>query len=454
MKKIKLKSLVDSNSKDIDDIYSSICQELNLTKSSSKVNSSQSDKQVQLLLKSTKQPIKKVKEDDLLLSMTKRLNLVESQLKESTSIIKQKDLEIQKLKKEIEKLTKTQEICENCESLQQQIGKQNEFITKLYTFIESKGIPRDQINLEEKDKENDDLNLEEYDLKSLPKTIDIKTLMRRIEEMNAIIYEEGGASANFASEDGKVFKLVARKELQITFFKNGLVIEGYQFLPYSSVSAQKILQDIIDGYSPYILKERYPNGVIMKPVNNVHVNHTKDNGVGVVGCRDTGEKKMMSGEEFVKMFPEKVIKNGNVHNIREDMQKLLKLAMPDQNKPSDLDINKDQFELSKGDNIQKENLAKIKIQVTMVNASVNVVILKNEQIKKVFDFVQKYANECLSKHSLTLKIKTMNDYCFVMTYPFKIIPYGTNDTIEELGLFPSMFITFDTIAKYENKNTK
>ena len=55
MKKIKLKSLVDSNSKDIDDIYSSICQELNLTKSSSKVNSSQSDKQVQLLLKSTKQ---------------------------------------------------------------------------------------------------------------------------------------------------------------------------------------------------------------------------------------------------------------------------------------------------------------------------------------------------------------------------------------------------------------
>ena len=180
MKKIKLKSLVDSNSKDIDDLYSSICQELNLTKSSSKVNSSQSDKQVQLLLKSTKQPIKKVKEDDLLLSMTKRLNLVESQLKESTSIIKQKDLEIQKLKKEIEKLTKTQEICENCESLQQQIEKQKGFIIKLYTFIESKGIPREQINLEERDKENDDLNLEEYDLKSLPKTIDIKTLMRRL----------------------------------------------------------------------------------------------------------------------------------------------------------------------------------------------------------------------------------------------------------------------------------
>lgn len=450
MKKIKLKSLVDSNSKDINDIYSTICQELNLTKSSNKVNTSQSDKQVQLLLKSVKQPIKKVKEDDLLLSMTKRLNIVESQLKESTSIIKQKDLEIQKLKKQIEKMTKAKEICENCESLQQQIDRQNEFITKLYTFIESKGIPKEQIDLEEKNKENDDLSLEEYDLKSLPKTIDIKTLMRRIEEMNGIIYEEGGASSNFASEDGKVFKLVSRKEIQITFFRNGLVIEGYQFLPYSSIPAQKILQDIIDGYSPYILKERYPNGVIMKPVNNVHMDHTKESS-GVASCRDTGEKKVMSGEEFVKLFPEKVIKNGNIHNIREDMQKLLKLAMPDQSKSSELDINQTQFELSKGDNIQKENLAKIKIQITMVNASVNVLILKNEQIKKVFDFVQKYANECLSKHSLTLKIKTMKDYCFVMTYPFKIIPYETNNTIEELGLFPSMFITFDTIAKYKTK---
>ena len=60
-----------------------------------------------------------------------------------------------------------------------------------------------------------------------------------------------------------------KKEILISFYKNGLIIEGYQFFPYESDASQKIIQDIIDGYSPYILHERYPNGVLMKVENHV-----------------------------------------------------------------------------------------------------------------------------------------------------------------------------------------
>lgn len=267
MKKIKLKSLVDANN--IDDIYNDICKELNLNKETKASKQTKSDKVLNSLLSSSKAPTKKVKDEDLLLSMTKRLNLVETKLKESQNIIRQKDIEIEKLKKQIEKYTEEKN-CSNCEMLQTQLDKQGEFITKLYTFIESKGISTDHI--EDKIKEND----EDYDLNTLPRTIDIKTLMRRVDEMNGIIYEEGTSSANFVSEDGKVFKLQPRKEISITFFKNGIVIEGYQFFSYSSTTGQKILQDIIDGYSPFILKERYPNGVIMKPVNSIHIEHSED----------------------------------------------------------------------------------------------------------------------------------------------------------------------------------
>ena len=54
----------------------------------------------------------------------------------------------------------------------------------------------------------------------------------------------------------KIEKLKQIKELLISFYKNGLIIEGYQFFPYESENASKILQDILDGYSPFILKER------------------------------------------------------------------------------------------------------------------------------------------------------------------------------------------------------
>ena len=68
-----------------------------------------------------------------------------------------------------------------------------------------------------------------YDKSILPKTIDIKVLARRIEEMNDLIYEEQGSNAEFETDDGKVFRLKQKKEILISFYKNGLIIEGYQF---------------------------------------------------------------------------------------------------------------------------------------------------------------------------------------------------------------------------------
>ena len=484
MKKIKLKSLVDTQTDNIDDIYSNIVKELNLDTKETK------NKNLENFIKQCPKPTKPKKDEDLLLAMTKRLNVVESKLKEYTNVIK--DKEIAMLKKELNSEKDKHALCDNCIKLNKVIDRQSEFINKLYAFLQENGItiidsakdPKAKSELDNKlkllehelnklhinnnelnihnesspsssgtvIKENDDDDDDSYNPQKLPRTIDIKTLTRRIEEMNSLIYEEGNASSNFVSEDGKIFKLAHRKEIQITFFQNGLVIEGYQFFNYNSVPAQKILQDIIDGYSPYILKERYPNGVIMKTVNNLHLSHDNkpigDNKVG--SCLATGEKKYISGREFANMFPEKVIKGGRVLHIREDMEKILNLAKPTTTS-SDIDTEKETYEIYDKKSTNEKDISKIKVQITAVNKAIFVLISKDSKVQPLFDFIQKYTNACLAKTSLTLKIKTIRDYVFIINYPFQLITYDNTNTIDELKMHPSIFVTFDTASKYEPK---
>ena len=500
MKKIKLKSLVDPTSDNIDDIYANICNELNL-------GIKQDKKIIKQIEKSQKNktpskisipniPNKKT-DDDLIFSMTKRLNIVEQNLKEANLKLKQKDEEILKLKQKIKNLEKIQnqkneneekEInCENCIKMNRIIEHQNEYITKLYNFMNENGIlisksavdPKSQEEIQKKLKsleyELNKLNIDNgeeepnevdkstssaYDKSLLPKTIDIKVLARRIEEMNAIIYEEQGSNAEFESEDGKIFKLKQKKEILISFYKNGLIIEGYQFFPYESEPSQKIIQDIIDGYSPYILHERYPHGVLMKVENHVKIiyepNQINNISKNIKDLKDPGEQKYMSPKEFVNIFPNKVIKNGNILNIKEDMEKVLGIKSTNKEK----NVNNEEvtdFNLYdiKNTKIKPEDLCKLKIKIVTVDKTINVNIPKNRHINELFDFVKNYANENLKKVSVTLKINNINDYGFIMTFPFKILKYEQNvnkeNTLEKCGLFPSLFITFDVLSKYQQK---
>ena len=374
MKKIKLKSLIDPTSNNIDDIYSNICKELNLGINTDKNLIERMEKKTKD--KNSKTPYKfstssnNKKDEDLLLSMTKRLNIIEKNLKESNTKLIKKDEEIKNLKMKIKELeneknndeNEDNSICQNCIKLNKIIDNQNEYISKLYNFMKENGIliykstidPKFQDELNQKLK-NLELELNKFDIENenkyskeekensgydkslLPKTIDIKVLARRIDEMNAIIYEEQGSNAEFESEDGKIFKLKHKKEILISFYKNGLIIEGYQFFPYESETSQKIIQDILDGYSPFILHERYPHGVLMKVENhvkNIYEANKSSNNIdkNIVNLNSPGEQKLMTPKEFVNIFPNKIIKNGNILNIKEDMEKILNIKQDIKNK--------------------------------------------------------------------------------------------------------------------------
>ena len=488
MKKIRLKSLIDPTANNIDDIYSNICKELNLG-----INSDKNlMKKLETRNKNSKTPYKysipdnnKKSNEDLLLSMTKRLNVVEKELKESNLKLKKKDEEINKLTIKIKELEKNKIksenddlICENCIKMNKIIVQQNEYITKLYKFMEENGIlisksavdpkAHEEINKKLKNLQNElnKLNMENepaensgYDKSLLPKTIDIKVLSRRIDEMNNLIYEEQGSNSEFVSDDGKIFKLKHKKEILISFYKNGLIIEGYQFFPYESDASQKIIQDIIDGYSPYILHERYPHGVLMKVENHVkslyEPNKINEVNKNIKDLSDPGEQKYLSPKEFLNIFPNKIIKNGNVLNIKEDMENVLNIKNPKNKDINEKEENEFNLYDIKDKEIKDEDLCKLKIKVVTVDKVINVKIHKNKHINDLFDFIKNYANNNLKKISSTLKIKNISDYGFILTFPFKIISYdkdkSNDNTLEKCGLFPSIFITFDVISKYQQK---
>lgn len=56
-------------------------------------------------------------------------------------------------------------------------------------------------------------------------------------------------------------------DVEIFFYQNGLMINGFTFYPYYSKQAQSVLSDILDGYFPYDLRIKYPEGVPLRMVD-------------------------------------------------------------------------------------------------------------------------------------------------------------------------------------------
>ena len=62
----------------------------------------------------------------------------------------------------------------------------------------------------------------------------------------------------------------------MAFYSNGIVIKGYNFFPYKGKESLRILSDLVDGYFPYVFKQKYPNGVLLEVVDMIEHTYTKE----------------------------------------------------------------------------------------------------------------------------------------------------------------------------------
>lgn len=85
--------------------------------------------------------------------------------------------------------------------------------------------------------------------------------------MNGGLQAEGQGTEIY--QENGVHKFRKAEPLPLGFFSNGIAIKGYKFYPYKSKESLHILSDLVDGYFPYVLKAKYPNGVFLKVVDKV-----------------------------------------------------------------------------------------------------------------------------------------------------------------------------------------
>ena len=205
---------------------------------------------------------------DLVRAMEKRLANLEGLVKAQRTEIKRKTEQLVETEAELEKLRK--EIPLEKVKKYRQAKSQNDEILKenneIKAFMKEYGYNWDEksgeFNMSEL-KENLNIKGPAY-RNDLPKEIDLRIIMRRIEALNTI----AEVDAKRINESNGVHSLGIHDPLNIRFYKNGIILDGFPFHPYHSREAQGMLSDILDGYFPYDLKRKYPEGVPLKVVNN------------------------------------------------------------------------------------------------------------------------------------------------------------------------------------------
>lgn len=62
----------------------------------------------------------------------------------------------------------------------------------------------------------------------------------------------------------------------MAFFGNGIAIKGFKFFTYKSKQSLQILSDLVDGYFPYVLKHKYPNGVFLSVIDKIALKYDQN----------------------------------------------------------------------------------------------------------------------------------------------------------------------------------
>lgn len=170
-------------------------------------------------------------------------------------------------------------------------------------------------------------------------TLDIKVIEAKVQSLNEMV----DSDAHIVSQavGGAVHARLSSNNygmpLPLIFFADGLKLGEWAFQQFDSPSSQHLIRDILEGYFPYVLKDDFPNGVELKVVNRTahkysewlsgHASSDKevvDNGdrLAPVGGYALGQARDVR-EQMLAKLPEKVIRDGQVCDVREEVAKKL-----------------------------------------------------------------------------------------------------------------------------------
>mmetsp|Transcript_2322 Transcript_2322/g.3695 ORF Transcript_2322/g.3695 Transcript_2322/m.3695 type:complete len:441 (-) Transcript_2322:121-1443(-) len=359
------------------------------------------------------------KDQDLVSSMASKLQKLEKTNEVQRKEIKDQTRVISNLRAEVATLKKVsnEDYFEEYKKLQDENTQLKQQVAEMEEFLSDYGLkwvgnePQGQLDVESL-MQNIPASDPMYRY-NLPREIDVLVLERRIEELNILAERD---ASKMVSEGG-IHRFKAPERITITFFKNGLVLEGFPFKPYSSNQAQSILSDILDGYFPYDLKRKFPNGVPLKLVDRTSEMFSAAK--NVVNTQNEGSLGLLSKDQFLSQLPQNVIKGGNVIPVREEVGRAFR-----EEKSGTIEVftHVDEFLLKSKE--PKDKITTLRIRTEDGKRNLIIKMWYGDKLQDLRTYIE------------TNREKSGN-YEIRSTFPAKVFEYKDNRTLEELEMTPN-----------------
>ncbi|XP_032374315.1 UBX domain-containing protein 11 isoform X2 [Etheostoma spectabile] len=294
----------------------------------------------------SKAPLKKCappSDFGLMSAMMQRLSLLEKTVKSQAEEIKRKDTRISILEKKHTLLNTSESnhdlggrdgLERRCQQLQNEVSEMNSFLHD-YGLIWV-GDEESSDSAEREQPRNSERGLWQPDgsaIRSFHMNFDL--VRQRIKELN-ILAGEGESFVQSTATRGQLSK---KDPIQLSLYSNGIVMFDGPFRSYQEHSTQRCMQDLMDGYFPSELQERFPDGVPFEvhdrrdeefifrlpwnkfPGEGQAVRGKKDQPLNAVSSQLPGKK--LSMDRFLSRLPKVVVKAGRVIDIRDSVRAAL-----------------------------------------------------------------------------------------------------------------------------------
>jgi hypothetical protein len=260
---------------------------------------------------------------DFTTTLLTRLKLVETEAKEARRKLVEQITYNGKLEREIVDLksfsVSPQDVLDDLETARQQNRHLQHKIREMEKFLADYGLewvgPSDAVSVAD-----DDVSEGEDEKLGATHHVSFADFNRHIQELNAVVYSEPAQIVTEGNYSRKA-RLVQASELveniKVVYYRNGLFIQRGPFRPCDSETYTSFVEDILDGYFPSEFKKTYPDGVTFDLKDRHDVEYREGH------PSNHEHHPHMATRQFLDRLPKTVIRNGELVDIRTDIDRRL-----------------------------------------------------------------------------------------------------------------------------------
>ncbi|KAI3360428.1 hypothetical protein L3Q82_002330 [Scortum barcoo] len=288
----------------------------------------------------SKAPLKKgapPSDFELMSAMMQRLTLLEKTVRSQAEEIERKDKRISVLENKqrlLKESGSTHELERRCQQLQDQVCEMESFLNDYGLIWVGDGESSDSAESEQP--HNSERGLRQPDTSAVRSfRMNFDLVLQRIKELNIL----AGEGECFVQSTATGAQLAKKDPIPLSLYRNGIVMFSGPFRSYEEHSTQLCMRDLMDGYFPSELQERFPDGVPFEvhdrrdeefifrlpwyrfPGEGQAVRGEKEESSNAASSQLPGRK--LSTDQFLNRLPKAVVKAGRVIDIRDSLRATL-----------------------------------------------------------------------------------------------------------------------------------